>query len=745
MHQRERQQEQISVATGPTATTPEPVPGPASVPEPVATPEPVPQAVPVSRQTRTAQSRTAGTRTAPRKTTKSAKTASTEEGEQQHMIGRIPVLDVSPHVECGAHPAKSVVGEPFEVSATVFREGHDAVGANVVLRDPSGRSGPWTPMHELAPGLDRWGAEVIATTPGRWTYTVEAWSDPLATWRHHAEIKIPAGIDTALVLEEGALLLERAAVGVPKREGRGLALAAAVTLRQGDLPPAVRLRSALSPELLAVLARYPLRELVSASRPSALQVDRERALYGAWYEFFPRSEGAIVDPLGRRAPVSGTLRTASLRLPAVAAMGFDVVYLPPVHPIGRAYRKGPDNTLEAGPHDVGSPWAIGSPEGGHEAIHPDLGTMDDFDAFVERARELELEVALDFALQCSPDHPWVSKHPEWFTTRADGSIAYAENPPKKYQDIYPVNFDQDFDGLVAETLRLLRHWMKHGVRIFRVDNPHTKPVVFWEKVLGEIARTDPDVVFLAEAFTRPAMMHTLGKIGFHQSYTYFTWRNGKQELTEYLTELSGDAAAYMRPNFFTNTPDILHAYLQHGGRPAFAIRAILAATLSPSYGVYAGFELFESAAAHPGSEEYLHSEKYELRPRDWQRHEQQDSGTLAPLLTTLNRLRREHPALQLLRNLRFHPTDNDQVIAYSKAAGDDTVLTVVNLDPHHTHEATLTIDPDALGLGALGPGDGLEVHDHLSGSTYRWGQQNYVRLDPHHQPAHILSVRRAAQ
>jgi len=668
------------------------------------------------------------------RTSRTSRSAKTEEGEQQQMIGRIPVLDVSPHVGCGGHPAKSVVGEPFEVSATVFREGHDAVGANVVLRDPRGRSGPWTPMRELAPGLDRWGAEVVATSPGRWTYTVEAWSDPVATWRHHAGIKVPAGIDTALVLEEGALLRERAAAGVPKREGRATVQAAAVTLRQGDLPPAVRLKTALSEELLGVLSRHPLRELVSASRPSALQVDRERALYGAWYEFFPRSEGAVIDPLGLQPPVSGTLRTAALRLPAVADMGFDVVYLPPIHPIGRAYRKGPDNTLEAGPNDVGSPWAIGSPEGGHEAIHPDLGTMQDFDAFVGRAEELGLEVALDFALQCSPDHPWVSKHPEWFTTRADGSIAYAENPPKKYQDIYPINFDLDFDGLVAETIRLLRHWMKHGVRIFRVDNPHTKPVVFWEKVLGEIARTDPDVVFLAEAFTRPAMMHTLGKVGFHQSYTYFTWRNGKQELTEYLTELSGDAAAWMRPNFFTNTPDILHAYLQHGGRPAFAIRAILAATLSPSYGVYAGFELYEDAAAHPGSEEYLHSEKYELRPRDWQRHDQQGTDSLAPLLTTLNRLRRDHPALHLLRNLRFHPTDNDQILAYSKSLGDDTVLTVVNLDPHHTHEATVTLDDDD-----------LDVHDHLSGSTYRWGRHNYVRLDPHHQPAHILSVRRAAQ
>ncbi|MHA6762963.1 alpha-1,4-glucan--maltose-1-phosphate maltosyltransferase [Streptacidiphilus sp. PAMC 29251] len=657
------------------------------------------------------------------------------------MIGRIPVLDVSPQVNCGGRPAKSVVGEPFEVSATVFREGHDAIGANVVLRDPRGRSGPWTPMRELAPGTDRLGAEVVATSPGRWTFTVEAWSDPFATWRHAAEIKVPAGIDTELVLEEGALLLERAASGVPKREGRAGLLAAAATLRRPELPAEQRLAAALAEPLVRALSRYPLRELVSASRPAVLQVDRERALYGSWYEFFPRSEGAVVDREGHRPPVSGTLRTAAERLPAVAAMGFDVVYLPPIHPIGRAFRKGPNNSLEAGPHDVGSPWAIGSPEGGHDAIHPDLGGIEDFDAFVARAAELGMEVALDFALQCSPDHPWVEKHPQWFTTRADGTIAYAENPPKKYQDIYPVNFDQDFDGLVTETLRLLRYWMKHGVRIFRVDNPHTKPVVFWEKVLGEIARKDPDVLFLAEAFTRPAMMHTLGKVGFHQSYTYFTWRTGKQELIEYLTELSGEAASYMRPNFFPSTPDILHAYLQHGGRAGFAIRAILAATLTPSMGIYAGYELYEGAAVKPGSEEFLDSEKYQLRPRDWSR-----TDTLAPLLTTLNTLRREHRSLQLLRNLRFHATDNDQVLAYSKRAatadgGEDTVLVIVNLDPHHTQETTLSIDLPALGLDW---NDQIEVHDELSGEQYRWGVNNYVRLDPTHQPAHILTVRRAA-
>ena len=653
------------------------------------------------------------------------------------MIGRIPLLDIRPLIDCGRRPAKAVVGETFEVSATVFREGHDAVSANVVLRDPAGRSGPWTPLRELAPGTDRWGAEVTPTAPGRWSYTVEAWSDPVATWRQHARIKIPAGIDTDPVLEEGARLHERAAAGVPKSDGREAVLGAVDGLRDERRPVADRLAAALTPEVAAALDRHPLRELVTASRPMPLQVERERALFGSWYELFPRSEGAKVAE-GRR-PVSGTLRTAAERLPAIAAAGFDVVYLPPVHPIGTAFRKGPGNTLSAGPFDVGSPWAIGSPDGGHDAIHPDLGTLDDFDHFVARARELRMEVALDFALQCSPDHPWVAQHPEWFHRRADGTIAYAENPPKKYQDIYPLAFDADFPGLVRETERLLRFWMSRGVRIFRVDNPHTKPVVFWEKVIGDINRTDPDFLFLAEAFTRPAMMNTLGMIGFQQSYTYFTWRNGKQELTDYLTELSGDAAAWMRPNFFVNTPDILHASLQDGGRPAFAVRAVLAATLSPAWGVYAGYELCENTPLRAGSEEYLHSEKYQLRPRDWAEAER-TGETLTPLLTRLNRLRRRHPALRRLRNLRFHHTDNDSVIAYSKRTGDSCVLAVVNLDPHHTQEATVSLNMPELGLDWH---ESAPVRDELTGETYHWGRDNYVRLEPGREmaPAHVLSLR----
>ena len=655
------------------------------------------------------------------------------------MIGRIPILNVQPSEGCGRWPAKAVVGETFSVSATVFREGHDKVAANVVLRDPKGRSGPYTPMRPGPPGTDLWYAEVTPTSEGRWTFTVEAWSDPVATWLYAATVKIEAGVDVDLMLEEGALVLERAAAASRPAAGRRALLDAVAALRDDSRPVPVRLAAATSPAVTATLTTHPLRDYVTASDRMPLQVDRERALFGSWYEFFPRSEGAHVDP-DSGVMVSGTFQTAMQRLPAVAEMGFDVVYLPPIHPIGRVNRKGPNNTLTPDPHDVGSPWAIGAEEGGHDAVHPDLGTIEDFDAFVARTRELGMEVALDLALQVAPDHPWAKEHPEWFTVLADGSIAYAENPPKKYQDIYPLNFDKDPDGLSAEVLRVVRHWMDHGVRVFRVDNPHTKPVNFWAWLLGEVRKTDPDVLFLAEAFTRPAMMQTLARIGFHQSYTYFTWRNTKAELTEYLTELSQETAHFLRPNFFVNTPDILHAYLQYGGPPAFAIRAVLAATLSPTYGAYAGYELFEHVAVRPGSEEYLDSEKYQLRPRDWAGAEA-SGRTLAPLLTQLNQLRRDHRALQRLRTLRFHPVDDDALICYSKSDGDDLVLVVVNLDPHAVRESIVRLDMPALGLGW---DDTVAVHDELTGSTWTWGKANYVRLDPFEVPAHVLTVRRPA-
>ena len=424
-------------------------------------------------------------------------------------------------------------------------------------------------------------------------------------------------------------------------------------------------------------------------------------------------------------------------------MGFDVIYLPPIHPIGEVNRKGRNNTLTPSPDDVGSPWAIGSKQGGHDAVHPDLGTLEDFDAFVARASELGLEVALDFALQAAPDHPWAKKHKEWFTTRADGTIAYAENPPKKYQDIYPINFDNDPDGIYHEALRVLRHWMDHGVRIFRVDNPHTKPVAFWEWILAEVRATDPDVLFLSEAFTKPPMMHALGSVGFHQSYTYFTWRTSRYELEEYLKEVSHDSAHLMRPNFFVNTPDILHSYLQYGGPPAFKIRAVLAATGSPSWGVYAGYELYEHVAVKPGSEEYLDSEKYQIRIRDWAAAEA-EGRSLAPYLTMLNDVRRRHPALQQLRNLRVHSSDDDAVLVFSKVSPsttpgepDDVVVVIVNTDPHGTRETMVHLDLPSLGLEW---DDSFAVHDEVTDQTWHWGAHNYVRLDPGYEPAHILTI-----
>jgi starch synthase (maltosyl-transferring) len=660
--------------------------------------------------------------------------------------GRIPVVDVQPTVDCGLFPAKAVVGETFTVSATVFREGHDAVGANVVLRPTAAKTkaaaAGWTPMRLVSAGLDRWAAEVTPAIEGDWTFFVEAWDHPLGTWLHDAEIKVPAGLDVALMLEEGALLFEQAAAGAPKGVARSTFADVAVALRDTSRPDLARLSAATATVVLTLIDRHPLRRLVTRSDRLALRVESRRALYSSWYELFPRSEGAVVDPTGHKPPLSGTFATATKRLPAVAAMGFDVVYLPPIHPIGRTFRKGPNNTLDPGPFDPGVPWAIGSPEGGHDAIHPELGTLDDFDAFVARAVELGLEVALDFALNASPDHPWVTEHPEWFTTRADGTIAYSENPPKKYQDIYPINFDNDPDGIYVESLRVLRHWMAHGVRIFRVDNPHTKTVAFWERLLAEVRRTDPDVLFLAEAFTRPPMMRQLAKVGFHQSYTYFTWRTGKAELEEYLTELAGETAPYMRPNFFVNTPDILHASLQYGGPPAFKIRAVLASMLSPAWGVYAGFELFEHVAVRPGSEEYLDSEKYQLRPREWETAEA-EGRSLAPYLTLLNEIRRAHPALQELRNLRFHRTESDDVLAFSKqtgsGTGSDTVIVVVNLDPHGARETLVHLDLPALGMDWA---DSFSVHDAMSGNTWLWGERNYVRLDPFVEPAHVLAVRR---
>jgi len=654
------------------------------------------------------------------------------------MVGRIPVMDVMPVVDLGRQPAKATVGEPFPVSATIFREGHDKLGAEVVLISPQGKRRPPERLVKQTDPVDRYLAWVTPDRPGAWRFEVHAWSDPVATWQHAADIKIPAGIDVELMFTEGALLLERVLAELPakaKAESRALA-GALEAARDTARPVEARLAQLQASDVVAALHAHPLRELLTVDGPYPAYADRERALYGSWYEFFPRSEGATRD-VTTGVITSGSFQTAAKRLEAVAAMGFDVVYLPPIHPIGEVNRKGPNNTLTPGPDDPGSPWAIGSKDGGHDAVHPELGTLEDFDAFVRRAGELGLEVALDLALQAAPDHPWVTAHPEWFTTRADGTIAYAENPPKKYQDIYPVNFDNDPSGICREVLRVVRHWMSHGVRIFRVDNPHTKPLAFWEWLLKEIRRTDPDVLFLSEAFTKPPMMHGLGAVGYHQSYTYFTWRTAKWEIEEYLREVTSESDHLMRPNFFVNTPDILHEYLQYGGPAAFKVRAVLASMSVPSWGVYAGYELYEHVALKPGSEEYLDTEKFQIRVRDWAAAEA-EGRSLAPYLTRLNEIRRQHPALQRLRNLTIHHADDENVLVFSKRADDDVVIVVINLDPHAARETTVHLDLPALGFDW---NDVFTVHDEITGADWTWGEHNYVRLDPGYEPAHVLSVR----
>ncbi|GIL28310.1 alpha-1,4-glucan--maltose-1-phosphate maltosyltransferase [Actinocatenispora comari] len=651
------------------------------------------------------------------------------------MTGRIPIEAVSPVVDCGRAPAKAVVGEWVTVSATVYREGHDALGCAVVWRSPAGLKQPFTRMTEVESGTDRWAAPIRPDLMGRWSYCIEAWSDPYRTWRHAVVAKLDAGQgaeDLANDLADGAEVLVRAIRLVPKQD-RPRVTEAVLALRDSSADLAHRVAPALTLERL--LWCYPVRDLVSRSSSQAIWVDRPRAAFGSWYEFFPRSESGHAAVEG--TPEHGSFKTAAERLPAIADMGFDIVYLPPIHPIGLVNRKGANNALVAGPDDPGVPWAIGSADGGHDAVHPQLGSLDDFDAFVARTRELGMEVALDLALQCAPDHPWVREHPEWFTQRADGSIAYAENPPKKYQDIYPLNFDRDPKGLRAEILRVVTHWIDHGVKVFRVDNPHTKPVNFWQWLIEQVHADHPDVLFLAEAFTRPAMMKGLAKAGFTQSYTYFTWRTSKAELTEFGADLVA-SADFMRPNLWPNTPDILHASLQQGGPPMFTIRAVLAATLSPSWGVYSGFELFEHVARAPGSEEYLDSEKYQLRPRDWAAAAA-SGHTLAPLITRLNAVRRANPALQQLRDLTFHHVDNDAVLCFSKrdAASGNTVLVVCSLDPHSVQWGNTALDLPALGVGWS---DRFAVRDELTGAEYDWGQFNAVRLDPYEQPAHLLTV-----
>jgi starch synthase (maltosyl-transferring) len=653
------------------------------------------------------------------------------------LITRIPITDLSPAVNFGGElvPVKAVAGEVIAVTATIFREGHDALGAQTLLFDDKDREIACTPMREIWRGGDRFEGTITIPARGEFNYAIEAFDDPFATWEHDSEIKIAADIDVELCCTIGKLIFEEKLNEDPS--ANKLLSPAIKALTDTSLAPANRFSQATTTEIRAYFAANPLRRLVSRSELIPVRADRDRALVGAWYEFFPRSEGAIVDAHGRIT--SGNFATAAKRIPAVAAMGFDVLYLPPIHPIGTAHRKGRNNTLTPSDTDPGVPWAIGNADGGHDAINPALGTMADFETFVSIAKKNSLEIALDLALQASPDHPWVKSNPEWFTTRPDGTIAYAENPPKKYQDIYPINFDNDYSGILAEVLRVIRLWVSKGVTIFRVDNPHTKPVHFWQEVMKVIHKESPDIVFLAEAFTKPAMMHALGKAGFHQSYTYFTWRTSKAELMEYGREVSQETSAFFRPNFWVNTPDILPFHLQSGNPAMFALRAVLAATLTPSWGMYAGYELYEHRRFKEGGEEYLDSEKYEIKVRDWDGAAKKGI-TLAPFITQLNQIRRAHPALLQLRNLRFHHTDSDSIIAYSKRTGDDLILVVVNLDPTYAQETTVHWDMKALGIVA----HSFEVKDLLDNQSFTWSPDTFIRLDPARptgKVAHICQVR----
>ena len=650
---------------------------------------------------------------------------------------RLAITDVSPVIDGGRFPARCIRGQHLQVTATVFREGHDAVAATLVLsRDGVDRI--TVRMRSEGVSTDRWYARVQVPDEGAWEYRIEAWSDPWSTWRHAVIAKRDAGQDATELandLASGVALLRRAAEQAP---GAAPALdAARERLADESLPLADRLETALGDPVRDLLTDEPVRDLVTPSRAYRLWVDRPRAAVGAWYELFPRSTGGW-DADG--SPVHGTFDTAAADLDRIAAMGFDVVYLPPIHPIGEVNRKGPNNTLDAAVGEVGSPWAVGSRFGGHDAVHPDLGGLEQFDRFVARAGELGIEVALDLALQCAPDHPWVQEHPEWFTTLADGTIAYAENPPKKYQDIYPLNFDNAPESLYAEVYRVVRYWIERGVRIFRVDNPHTKPVGFWAWLIWEIKRDFPDVVLLAEAFTRPAMMKGLGRRGFSQSYTYFTWRTAKGELEELGRDFVS-SAAYFNPNLFVNTPDILHESLQNGGPVMFKIRAVLASMMSGSWGVYSGYELFEHVPLKPGSEEYLDSEKYQLRPRDWQRA-RSEGRSLEPFITTLNAIRTAHPAVcASVANLTFHHSDNENILVFSRRDQQtgDVVLVACSLDSRNTQQTTVRLNLPALGLGW---DDRFRVLDELTGAVYEWGEANFVELSPDREPAHVLRVLR---
>ena len=634
------------------------------------------------------------------------------------MVTRVPVMGVRPQIEGGRFPVKAVPGEDVTVRARVLAEGRRIVRAAVILTDPEGEDRPPVRMTHLE--NDHWAAVVSADATGAWTFRIESWHDPIAAWVRDAQIRIGSDVDVENTLTEGSALIRRGSDTDP-----ACSMLADDLLETG-VPAVERLATALT--FLATFDRSTVRDHVDSTDGLPLYVDRDRALVGAWYQMFPRSEGAEIRSDG--TVQSGSLRTAAKRLEGIAAMGFDVVSLPPIHPIGETRRKGRGNSRVAGLDDPGSPWSVGSRHGGHDAVHPDLGTLDDFDAFVERAQQCGLEVALDLALHCSPDHPWITEHPEWFATRADGSIASVQDPHPR-DDVVPLDFDAGGDDLYFEVLRVVAHWIDHGVRLFRVDTPQTKPLQFWERLLAEVREIDPDVIFLAEAFTVPSMLHALAAIGFHQSCTYFTWREHASETAAYLEEVSSQSSDFMRPNFFVNTPDILPAYLQNGDESLFRARAVLAATGSPSWGMYAGFELMEHETAGRGTETYRRSEIYEIKVRDWD-----DPPSLAPFIARINEVRRAHPALQRLRNLVVHPTDQAGVIAFSKRYGDDAVLVVVDLFPAFGKSVSVDVSPTALGLPE---GTELSVRDALDGTRCQVG---WVPLGTA-TPARILTYERS--
>lgn len=640
---------------------------------------------------------------------------------------QVYIQDVTPQLDHGRYRIKRVVGDMLTVSCDLIRDGHVLLAGRLCYKGPSDADWRYEPLHEDW-NDDRWFASFPLSEIGVWQYTIEAWIDTFASWRHDLERKVAAGQDVASDLLEGAQLVAAAAGRASNAERVELEQAAAM-LKDASQPQPERAKYAENARLDELMrAHFDSSTAARHEHTYEVRVDRKAAALAAWYEFFPRSTSRV---LGQH----GTFRDAIGRLPQLADLGFDVIYLPPIHPIGVTNRKGRNNTLTPQPNDVGSPWAIGGPAGGHTAIEPALGTPEDFRAFVAEARKLGMEVALDYALQCSPDHPWIKEHPEWFYVRPDGTLKYAENPPKKYQDIYPLNFwCPGHEALWAACRDIFLHWIEQGVTTFRVDNPHTKPMAFWEWVIDQVQRQHPDTVFLAEAFTRPKRMQTLAKLGFTQSYTYFTWRNSADELREYLTELTQtEMKDYFRPNFFANTPDILHRYLVEGGRPAFRVRLVLAATLSTLYGIYSGFELCENTPLKPGSEEYLDSEKYEVRLRDYNA-----PGNINGDIARLNRLRREHPALQRFDNLSFHLSENNAVLFYRKSAPGDELLIAVNLDPHHAQETIVHVPLAEMGLNADAS---YTVEDLLTGARYVWhGARNYIRLEPQQQVAHVLKV-----